>query len=148
MTVSTRLVALLVSISWTLAIYAAEAADGAARAIWDGIYTVEQAKRGRQLADVQCAMCHGHDLFGTPGAPAMAGPMLLFVWNGRTIGELIEFIRVTMPPGRTGMLGDQELGELLATMLQRSGFPAWKQRETPPNIEEIENILITREQPE
>ncbi len=124
------------------------AAQDEARTVWDGIYTVEQAERGQELVDEHCAICHGINLRGSQGAPAIAGLELLFLWDGRTLGELLETMRTTMPPGQTGVLADKEYADVLATMLQGSGFPSGNEAESMANLEEIEYVIIRREKPE
>ena len=66
------------------------AAQDERRTVWDGIYTIEQAERGQGLVDEYCAVCHGKNLLGSQGAPAIAGVELLYLWDGRTLGELLE----------------------------------------------------------
>ena len=53
-----------------------------------------------------------------------------------------------MPPGQAGALADQEYADVLATMLQRSGFPTGVQFELSYNPEEIEQVMIRREKPD
>ena len=124
------------------------AAQDEPRTVWDGIYTIEQAERGQGLVDEYCAVCHGKNLLGSQGAPAIAGVELLYLWDGRTLGELMENMRTTMPPGQAGALADQEYADVLATMLQHSGFPTGVQFELSYNPEEIEHVMIRREKPD
>ena len=41
--------------------------------VWDGVYTVEQANRGKGMYAEQCASCHGSELTGGEMAPPLAG---------------------------------------------------------------------------
>jgi mono/diheme cytochrome c family protein len=38
-------------------------------AIWRGVYTAEQADRGREMYTGRCARCHGADLAGSRDYP-------------------------------------------------------------------------------
>jgi mono/diheme cytochrome c family protein len=124
------------------------AAQDEPRTVWDGIYTIEQAERGQGLVDEYCAVCHGKNLRGSQGAPAIAGVALLYLWDGRTLGELLETISTTIPPGQGGALTDQEYVDVLAIMLQRSDFPTGNEAGLPESREEIEHVMIRREKPE
>ena len=39
--------------------------EQAARSVWEGVYTEEQARRGAELYAQECASCHGPLLTGT-----------------------------------------------------------------------------------
>ena len=56
----------------TLAVALAAAAQ-TPRPIWDGVYTTEQANRGKIAYVEQCASCHGLELGGGDETPALAG---------------------------------------------------------------------------
>jgi alcohol dehydrogenase (cytochrome c) len=76
----------------------------------------------------QCATCHGENLRGTPGAPALADAGFRSVWAGRSVQDLLECTRSTMPPGRGGSLSDGEYLALVSMMLDANGFDAGNQR--------------------
>ncbi|PWU07431.1 MAG: hypothetical protein C5B51_10035 [Terriglobia bacterium] len=78
-----------------------------------GPYTAEQAAAGRAAYQTNCAACHAPDLSGREG-PALAGANFMNQWGARTAGELINFIRATMPPGAGGSLPDQTYVNLAA----------------------------------
>jgi mono/diheme cytochrome c family protein len=63
-----------------------------------GPYTQAQAATGRALYQTNCASCHATDLTGREG-PQLAGANFLTQWGDRTAGDLISYMRVTMPPG-------------------------------------------------
>ena len=103
------------------------------RSAWDGVYTTEQAKRGDQLDHGQCASCHGEMLTGGESAPPLAGGEFLSNWNGLTVGDLFERIRVSMPQDHPGRLSRQENADILSYILSVNKFPAGKtelQRQT------------------
>lgn len=104
--------------------YAQEPAAGAAKTTWDGVYTEVQANRGNQIISAQCVMCHAENLQGGPGVPTVVGPAFTFKWNGKSLQELFELIRTTMPPGQADSLGEQGYADVIAAILQHNRFPA------------------------
>ena len=93
----------------------------------DGIHTAEQAENGRADYTRSCAICHRTDLRGNFESPPLAGPNFLNFWGDRTPQELVERIRVTMPPDRPGRLGDRTYLDIVAYLLQANGAPAGDQ---------------------
>ena len=91
---------------------------------WDAIYVADQASKGAGLYETSCAECHGPELEGGETAPALAGPDFRWAWNGRSVGELFESIRISMPEGRPRSMTRTEKASVLAFMLSENGFPA------------------------
>ena len=101
-----------------------EAAARQAASVWDGIYTAEQARRGEPLYQQSCAECHGPDLAGGEMSPGLAGGEFVWNWNGLSVGDLFERLRVSMPQGVPGSVSRQEKADILAFMLEANDFPA------------------------
>ena len=81
-------------------------------------YTAAQAAAGRADYATYCAACHGADLAGVAGAPPLAGAPFLARWGARTIGELVRYTELTMPPADAGGLTDDEYAGVTAYMLE------------------------------
>ena len=81
-----------------------------------GPYTAEQASAGRAAYQANCASCHAPDLSGREG-PQLAGANFMSQWGDKTAGDLIGFMRATMPPGAGGSLPDQTYINLAAFIL-------------------------------
>jgi S-disulfanyl-L-cysteine oxidoreductase SoxD len=94
------------------------------KSIWDGIYTEEQATRGKALYAQECSSCHGGELTGGEMAPPLAGGEFLAGWDGLTVGDMFERIRISMPQNAPGSLSGQQNADILAYMFQASKFPA------------------------
>jgi mono/diheme cytochrome c family protein len=94
------------------------------RSVWDGVYTDEQAKRGKAFYSAQCGMCHGEDLMGGDETPPLTGSAFLSNWNGLSVNELFERIRVSMPANNPGKLGRQQNADILAFIFSFNKFPA------------------------
>lgn len=88
-----------------------------------GLYTPEQAERGRALYLESCATCHGRSLRGSETGPPIVGAGFILAWEGRTVGELLEYVSAEMPPGSGGRLSDDDYVDVIAYMLEQNRYP-------------------------
>lgn len=93
-------------------------------AIWEGVFSEEQAARGAADYSTHCASCHSVDLRGNSNTPSLLGMSFMFIWEGRSLGELYTKMRDEMPSDRPGSLSTQSYEGLLAYLLQSNQFPA------------------------
>ena len=100
-----------------------EVAARQVQSVWDGVYTVEQAQRGAPLYQQSCAECHGPDLAGGEMSPGLVGGEFVWNWNGLSVGDLFERLRVSMPQGEPNSVSRQEKADILAFLLQANDFP-------------------------
>jgi mono/diheme cytochrome c family protein len=108
----------------------------------DGVFTTEQALRGKAGYDGVCARCHGIPLTGSQGnGPTLKGAAFLAHWDKDTLGSLYTKIRDTMPLGVAGTLTDEVKLQILAYVLEQNGFPAGK-TDLPGDINALEEITI------
>ena len=114
--------ALIVPVA-TLAVLQSTVRGQPTKSVWDGVYTEEQANRGKQGYAEQCASCHGPELTGGEMAPALAGGEFLAGWDGLTMGDLFERIRISMPQNSPGSLSGAQNADILAFMLASNKFP-------------------------
>lgn len=96
----------------------------AARTTWDGIYSDEQAERGRILYADRCGRCHGEGLAGVEAAPALTGTSFYSNWEGETLEALFDRIRMSMPQDKPGSLSRAQNADILAHILKVGGYPA------------------------
>ena len=87
------------------------------KSVWDGTYTQAQADRGKQLYSDACASCHGPELTGGEMAPPLVGGDFQSDWNGLSLGDLFERMRISMPQNAPGSLSAQQNADVLAFML-------------------------------
>jgi quinoprotein glucose dehydrogenase len=125
----------------------AQEAPSGSRSVWDGVYTQEQAERGRSLYGQHCESCHGDTLTGGEVAPPLAGGNFLANWDGLTVGDLFERIRRSMPQDDPGRLSRQQNADVLAYLLSFNKFPAGK-TELPRDTELLKQIRIEATKPD
>ena len=94
------------------------------KSIWDGVYSQAQAERGRGLYQDQCASCHGSELTGGEMAPPLSGGEFMAGWDGLTVGDLFERVRISMPQNAPGSLSGQQNADILAFVFSVNKFPA------------------------
>lgn len=116
------------------------AAEGT-NSIWEGIYSDAQAERGAQVYADRCASCHAVDLRGNSNSPSLLGMSFMFLWEGRSVGELFTKIRTEMPSEQPGSLSAQNYLDALAFILRANQFPAGTQElEVDPALN---SVMIT-----
>ena len=115
-----------------------------ARSVWDGVYTLDQAKRGA-LKSGLCTSCHGDGFVGGAG-PELAGEPFLSRWDGRTVGDLFDLIRLTMPDDDPGSLPREQYADLVAYILAVNKYPTG-QAEIGTAVEPLKQIQILAAKP-
>lgn len=104
---------------------AAGAQQAAPRSAKEGVYTVEQATRGKTVYVDHCAECHGTMTTATPDmAPLLNDYVFQTTWKDRSLGDLFEKIRDTMPPNKRGILSSDQLADLIGYILSANALPA------------------------
>ena len=116
-------------------------AQDATRTVWDGVYNEEQAQRGRAVFLDQCSNCHGRDLEGADMTPPLTGGTFTSNWDGLTLGDLADRIRVSMPLNSPGTLPRQQTVDVVAYILRFDQFPAGKE-ELPRESPALKQILF------
>jgi mono/diheme cytochrome c family protein len=120
-----------------LALFGAFAQSGE-RTIRDGIYSDEQATRGRSTYDAQCSSCHDGGGMG----PAVKGDEFLAAWDGKTVRALYDRILTTMPSDAPGTLQERETLDLVAYLIRVNGFPSGDKAFAGPG--DLDGIRIVR----
>jgi mono/diheme cytochrome c family protein len=116
---------LIPSILITFAIAApAQQSQSRVKHVWDGVYSSEQAARGKAAFDLSCSRCHNVALVGSERGPAIKGPAFLSHWEKDSLLGLFNKVRDTMPEGGPGTVKDEAKIDILSYILQQNGFPA------------------------
>jgi mono/diheme cytochrome c family protein len=109
---------------WALLFLGATVYAQQSASVWDGVYTQEQADRGKPLYGKECASCHGAALDGNGTAPPLAGADFKSNWNGQTVDDLFEKMQTSMPADEPGRLSREQNADILAFLFSSIGFPA------------------------
>ena len=117
------------------------------RSVWDGVYTQEQAQRGGAVYSRECASCHGLALIGGESAPPLMGGEFLSNWNGLTVGDLFERIRISMPADQPGRLTRAQNADVIAHILAVNQFPHGG-AELDTHVEVLKQIRVESAKPE
>ncbi len=96
-----------------------------------GAFTAQQAAEGRAAYQANCATCHRPDLAGGGEAPQLAGSNFMSVWGKRPAGELIDYMKTSMPPSNRGGLSAATYISLAAFIFSANGLQASPPQETP-----------------
>jgi hypothetical protein len=115
------------------------------RSVRDGVYTDEQKNRGRAQFNEKCSMCHNEDLSGGEIAPALFGGNFMANWNGLTVGDLFERIRLSMPPDNPDKINAQQRSDIISLILSANGFPTGS-KELESRVEFLKDIKIEPKQ--
>ena len=106
-----------------------------------GVYTKKQAESGSVVYANNCGACHGKDLRGTEGGGALIGERFVAKWKEKSLGELFELTKSTMPKTNPHSLDDASYASLLAFILNANEFPSGNIGLSSKK-EELANILI------
>ena len=110
--------------------------------IGDGIYTVAQAERGAEQYAARCASCPSADLRGNSNSPSLRGMAFMFIWEGKSVGELYTKMSAEMPTAQPGGLLSNNYADILAFILRTNEFPSGNQ-ELSPNEIDLNQIIIS-----
>ena len=111
-------------VAGTSALYAPAYAQGPTKSVWDGVYTADQADKGKALFQENCSKCHGVTLDGNDEIPALASAHLMVDFDGQTVGDLVQRIQTTMPMDNPGSLNAQTVADIASFILKSNNMPA------------------------
>jgi alcohol dehydrogenase (cytochrome c) len=86
------------------------------RSVTEGVFTRAQAARGEQAFKQTCATCHKVE--------DHSGANFRAKWSTATLGDIFEQISLTMPPAKPGSLPPDGYADILAHLIDRTGYPA------------------------
>lgn len=115
----------------------------------DGVYTLDQARRGKDVFALACQSCHSPTLH--------AGAPFRNKWFGRPLSELFGYLRREMPKTEPGMLTNEDYALVTAYLLRINGMPTGRtplaadsaalQHITLDSVPKRENRTPTEERP-
>lgn len=81
----------------------------------DGVYTLDQARRGKDVFALACQACHSPTVH--------AGAPFRNAWFGRTLGELFGYLRREMPKTDPGTMTNEDYALVTAYLLRINKMP-------------------------
>ena len=118
-----------------------------ARSAKEGVYTTEQAGRGKSAYDEKCASCHGSMESVTPDmAPLLNDSGFQNQWRERSLAQLFGRIRETMPQDKPNTLSPEETAALVAYILSGNQLPAGETA-LPIDLEILKEIRVDAGEP-
>src|SRR5207244_6643566 len=112
------------------------------RKVWDGVYTADQAARGKTRFEGACIRCHNIELIGSERGPALKGNAFLSKYENDSLASIYTLMRDTMPrDGGAAVVSDEAKIDILAYILQRNEIPAGKE-ELQLDMSALEGIKI------
>ena len=98
-----------------------------------GVYTDEQASRGKDVYAGSCRSCH------TPASHT--GVTFNKWWRGKQLSDLFGFIRTTMPKNDPGSLAPEDVADVTAYLLKMNAMPTGP-AELPPDVDSLKKFRI------
>jgi mono/diheme cytochrome c family protein len=103
------------------------AAFAGAKSTKDGVFTAEQAERGKAVYEKSCVNCHQADFYRER----------LTRFQSKPVGELFEVVSTSMPADNIGGLLTSEYLDVLAYIFSVTGSPAGSEELTSDNMDAI-----------
>ena len=112
---------------------ASQQVSAAPRSTLAGVYSAEQATRGRDTYAGMCRSCHT--------AESHTGVTFHKTWDGRRVSELFGYISTKMPKNEPGSLAPEDYADVLAYLLKLNQMPAGA-AELPADTAVLKTIRI------
>ncbi len=113
----------------------------------EGIYALDQARRGELIYRQQCSACHRDDLLGNTidGGPPLRGLEFTTRWQGVSVETMLSQVEELMPLKEPGSLSRQEYVDVLSFILWANAVPAGES-ELPTSSAALQQIVVSFEQ--
>ena len=98
-----------------------------------GVYTNEQASRGKDVYAGSCRSCH------TPASHT--GATFNKWWRGKQLSDLFGFISTMMPKNDPGSLAPEDVADVTAYLLKMNAMPTGP-AELPPDVDSLKKFRI------
>jgi mono/diheme cytochrome c family protein len=98
-----------------------------------GVYTEEQAQRGREVYASSCRSCH------TPASHT--GETFNKWWRGKRLSDLFSFVATRMPKNDPGSLAVEDVADVVAYLMKMNAMPVGKE-EMYPDADSLKKFKI------
>jgi mono/diheme cytochrome c family protein len=99
----------------------------------DGLYTDEQASRGKDVYLNSCRSCH------TPASHT--GATFNQWWRGKHLSDLFAFVSTRMPKNDPGSLAPDDVADVMAYLLKMNAMPVGP-NELPADVDSLKKYRI------
>ena len=99
----------------------------------DGLYTDEQASRGKDVYLNSCRSCH------TPASHT--GATFNKWWRGKHLSDLFAFVSTRMPKNDPGSLAPEDVADVMAYLLKMNAMPVGP-NELPADADSLKKYRI------
>jgi mono/diheme cytochrome c family protein len=99
----------------------------------DGLYTDEQASRGKDVYLNSCRSCH------TPASHT--GATFNQWWRGKHLSDLFAFVSTRMPKNDPGSLAPEDVADVMAYLLKMNAMPVGP-NELPADADSLKKYRI------
>ena len=103
-----------------------------------GVYTNEQAGRGKDVYAGSCKACHT--------AASHTGATFAKWWRGKQLSDLYLFISTRMPKNDPGSLPAEDVADVIAYLLKMNAMPVGKE-ELVPDADSLKKFRIELKKP-
>ncbi|MFN8573293.1 MAG: cytochrome c [Gemmatimonadaceae bacterium] len=110
-----RTCALAVAVVCLPGVGKAQDSTNGSRSTLEGVYTREQANRGRDVYAGMCQSCHA--------LASHTGVVFNNTWAGKPLSDLFAFVSEKMPKNEPGSLTREEYAQVIAHILRLNGMP-------------------------
>jgi mono/diheme cytochrome c family protein len=98
-----------------------------------GVYTDEQAARGKDVYAGSCRSCH------TPASHT--GATFNKWWRGKHLSDLFNFVQTQMPKNDPGSLASEDVADVVAYLLKMNAMPVGP-NELPADVDSLKKFRI------
>lgn len=99
----------------------------------NGVYTAEQADRGKAVYVGTCKSCHTPDTH--------TGATFAKFWKGKQLSDLFNFVASRMPKNDPGSLAIEDVADVTAYLLKLNAMPVGP-GELPPDADSLKKVRI------
>lgn len=107
----------------------------------NGAYSIEQTEQVVDLYIGDCASCHGTNLRGTEGGSSLVGSGFLSKWKNKSVGDLFNYTKTTMPLSNPGVYDDETYANLVAYLLRFNKYKSGPSS-LPSRLKELNKISL------
>jgi mono/diheme cytochrome c family protein len=112
---------------------AADTAKAKGPSTLDGVYTDEQASRGKDVYLNSCRSCH------TPASHT--GATFNKLWRGKHLSDLFAYVSTRMPKNDPGSLAPEDVADVMAYLLKMNAMPVGP-NELPADVDSLKQYRI------